>query len=57
MEITQCNACGKTVDEATLSKCPTCHKYFCGEHEFLMSGRRFCSRGCADYFFFVDPDD
>jgi hypothetical protein len=57
MEESQCCECGKTTDETTLTKCPTCFKHFCGEHCFVMSGRTFCSRGCADYFFFGDPDD
>jgi hypothetical protein len=57
MDEIQCYECGKTIDETTLTKCPTCFKYFCGEHSFVMSGRPFCSRGCADYFFFGDPDD
>jgi len=57
METMQCTECGKTLDEATLSKCPICFKYFCTEHAYVTSGRRFCSRGCADYFFFGDPDD
>jgi hypothetical protein len=57
MEIIKCRECEKTIDDTPLTKCPTCFKYFCEEHAFLMSGREFCSRGCADYFFFADPDD
>jgi len=57
METMQCTECGKTLDETTLSKCPICFKYFCSEHAYVTSGRRFCSRGCADYFFFGDPDE
>ena len=57
MEEIQCFECEKRIDDTSLTKCPTCFKYFCGEHSFVMSGRPFCSRGCADYFFFGDPDD
>ena len=57
MENVQCTECGKTIDETSLSKCPICFQYFCGEHAVVASGRPFCSRGCADYFFFGDPDD
>lgn len=47
----------KKPGEQWLHKCPVCHNYFCDEHAALVSGRRFCSPGCADYFFYEDPDD
>ena len=53
----ECVTCKKTADETTLRKCPVCHKYYCDDHVFLYSGRSFCSKHCADYFFFADPDD
>ena len=52
-----CVHCGKSLDEVQLAKCPSCFKHFCDEHAYLMSGRPFCSRKCAEYFFFGDPDD
>ena len=52
-----CIECQKDEMETILTKCPICFKYFCNDHAFVTSGRRFCSRGCADYFFFGDPDD
>jgi hypothetical protein len=57
MDEVKCYNCGKTSDETVLAKCPTCFRQFCNEHEFVMSGRPFCTRGCADYFFFGDPED
>ncbi len=51
-----CFECQKTSDETQLSKCPTCHKRFCDDHAHRMSGRWFCSRGCAQHFFFAEPD-
>jgi hypothetical protein len=53
----KCHACGKSLVEARLEKCPICFRYFCDEHGFARSGRPFCSRGCADHFFFSDPDE
>lgn len=55
--ISECVHCKKSEDETTLIKCPLCHKHACPEHQFLRSGRPFCSRQCADYFFFADEDD
>jgi hypothetical protein len=56
MDELKCFECGRTVDDTTLTKCPTCFKYFCSEHLYIMSGRRFCSRACAEYFFFGEGD-
>ena len=52
-----CITCQKTEKEAELQKCPICFKSFCSEHAFNFSGRVFCGKHCADYFFFADPDD
>ena len=57
MNDSNCHACQKTVDETRLHKCPICFKYFCDEHSASMSGRMFCSKGCAEYFFFADEDE
>ena len=53
----KCKECGATEDETKVRKCPVCHKEFCEDHSFQRSGLWFCTRGCADYFFFADPDD
>ena len=53
----KCHACELTIDDATLHKCPVCFKYACAEHQHVLSGRIFCTKSCADYFFFSDPDD
>jgi hypothetical protein len=52
-----CTVCGKTDEEVTLLKCPICFKlvcHDCGRREY---GRVFCSKRCADGFFFGDDDD
>ena len=56
MPETVCSVCQKTEDEARLLKCPICFKYVCTEHAFHYSGRIFCDKHCADYFFFADED-
>lgn len=53
----ECTACQKTADQARLEKCAVCFKHFCEEHVYNYSGRTFCSKHCAEYFFFADPDD
>ena len=52
-----CRECGKTSNEGRLRKCPICFRHFCDEHVTVMSGRPFCSSGCAQYFFFAEPDE
>ena len=49
--------CQKNDDDARLDKCPICFKFFCEEHAYLYSGRRFCSKQCAQFFFFGEDDD
>jgi hypothetical protein len=53
----QCFKCTETDASSELRKCPVCHKIVCEDHAYVMSGRPFCSPGCAQYFFFSDPDD
>jgi hypothetical protein len=53
---TICHECRRADTETRLHKCPVCFKYFCDEHTHLWSGRPFCSRGCAEYFYFGDED-
>ena len=53
----KCHECERTIEEIPLQKCSVCFKYFCEKHAYSMSGRSFCTRGCAQHFFFADPDD
>ena len=53
----KCKECERTSDEGRLRKCPICFQYFCEEHLYHWSGRAFCSRGCAEHFFFGETDD
>jgi hypothetical protein len=52
-----CEACQKSEVEATLHKCPTCFKVICGDCGRRDYGRVFCSKRCADQFFFGDEDE
>jgi hypothetical protein len=49
--------CGAAEIERQIVKCPICFKGFCEECGLPMSGRAFCSRFCAEYFFFGGEDD
>ncbi len=53
----ECVTCHRTENEVELHKCPICFRYFCDDHRQLMSGRPFCSKHCAEYFFFGEDDD
>ena len=53
----QCAGCEKTLDDGRLYKCPICFKYFCHECATNRGGRLFCSKYCADFFFFGDGDN
>jgi hypothetical protein len=53
----ECRECQRTEEEVRLTKCAVCHRGFCDEHAYTMSGRTFCSRGCAEYFFFSTDED
>ena len=58
MKEAHCYSCEKTNDETDLDRCAMCHRHFCEQHGFPMSGRTFCNSGCAGMFFFSeDPED
>ena len=57
MTTTECNQCKKTDAEVRLRKCSICFKHYCEDHAYYRSGVSFCSSGCAEYFFFSEPDD
>ena len=53
----ECIHCQKTEDDTHLMKCPICFKFVCEECQVNMHGRGFCSRICADLFFFGDDEE
>jgi hypothetical protein len=56
METKQCWRCGTSEEERGLKKCVICYKLYCIECQADRNGRTFCSKACADYFFFGDED-
>jgi hypothetical protein len=52
-----CVVCEKSDQEAELYKCPICFKQVCDPCSNRSYGRIFCSKRCADNFFFGDDDD
>ena len=52
-----CVSCEKDEQELELYKCPICFKSTCDGCANRAFGRVFCSRRCADLFFFGDDDD
>jgi len=53
----ECALCQKTDDDVHLIKCPICFKYVCDDCSVNRHGRIFCSKICADLFFFGDEED
>jgi len=53
----ECVQCGVGDEEASLTRCPVCHKMVCEECQFVKSGRTFCSRGCGELFFHEEEED
>ncbi len=56
MSSVECVTCSKTADQVPLHRCAICFKHYCDEHGYSMSGRRFCSQFCAEYFFFGEEE-
>jgi hypothetical protein len=52
-----CVICQKDDKESTLHKCPICFKLVCSDCARREYGRTFCSKLCADQFFFGDDDE
>jgi endogenous inhibitor of DNA gyrase (YacG/DUF329 family) len=52
-----CLTCQKDDKETSLHKCPICFKLVCDNCGERSYGRVFCSKRCADQFFFGDDDE
>jgi hypothetical protein len=53
----ECSVCHISDQERRLNKCPICFKLACDECGLKAYGRMFCSKLCADQFFFGDDDE
>ena len=52
----ECCNCNTSDEETELKKCPICFKFFCGECATNRGGRLFCSKHCADFYFYGDEE-
>jgi hypothetical protein len=52
----ECCICDVSEEERRLKKCPICYRYFCEDCSANRGGRLFCSKQCADFFFFGDEE-
>lgn len=50
-----CHGCDQP-SEGKLERCSVCFRYFCEDHCHRTLGRDFCSKRCAEYHQFGDPD-
>ncbi len=52
-----CLICQASDQDKSLNKCPICFKWVCDDCASRSYGRVFCSKSCANQFFFGDEDD
>jgi len=52
-----CVHCGLLAGDGMLERCVSCRSHFCQRCAHRWNGKRFCSRACAELFFFGDEDD
>jgi hypothetical protein len=52
-----CSKCAAPEETKHLRKCPICFKYTCDDCCYFFAGRHFCTKGCAEYFFFGTGDE
>jgi len=51
-----CAICGGEQYSFAMKSCPMCKKRYCEQCEHRMGGNVFCSRSCANLFFFSGED-
>ena len=52
-----CIECQRDEMETTLNKCPSCFKLICVDCGTQAMGRVFCTKRCAEEFFWGDDDE
>lgn len=52
----KCCHCERSESERPVKKCVICFRYYCAECAHDWNGRDFCSKHCAEFFFFGDED-
>ena len=53
----ECVTCNTSDKDQRLEKCPICFRWTCVTCGVGQYGRIFCTRKCADTFFFGDDDE
>ncbi len=51
-----CEVCRTRGYWMNLTKCPMCHRYVCDDCRYTSQGKIFCSRHCANEFFWGGED-
>ncbi len=51
-----CSLCSEYNPLRDVYLCPSCLKYVCDACCYRFGGRPFCSKHCADYYFFGDEE-
>lgn len=51
-----CPICGKEKFSFAMKTCPMCKRRFCDTCEYRMGGGVFCSKECANLFYFSGED-
>ncbi|HET7746460.1 MAG TPA: hypothetical protein VFM29_04110 [Vicinamibacteria bacterium] len=57
MDPLHCSTCQMSDQDRRLHKCPICFKLSCDECGHHAYGRIFCTRRCAEEFFFGEDDE
>jgi len=52
-----CKTCRRGQAETRLQKCVICHEYYCYNCRIRKFGKLFCSKICAELFFFGGEDE
>ena len=52
-----CHVCRRGSNETLLAVCPNCQQRCCSEHSVRRSGKAFCSKECAEWFFYGGDED
>ena len=52
-----CTKCNKVPKVLRLTKCAECFKPLCEDCAFVRYARKFCSKACANAFFFGTGED
>lgn len=53
----RCKICRVSEKDKYLTQCSICKKYFCDPDAYAYGGKTFCTKICADYFFFGEEED